>query len=104
MKGLIKASLIALAVTSAASFAGNAPAEKQPMPKVKTQTHKAQMINLNTADLNQLRLLKGVGASKALAIFEHRKKHGNFKSLDDVLKVKGIGKTFLESNRGKIAL
>ena len=104
MNGLIKASLIALAVTSTASFAGNAPVEKQPMPKVKVEAPKAQVINLNTADLNQLQLLKGVGAAKALAIFEHRKQHGKFETLDDLLKVKGIGKKFLESNKGKIAL
>ncbi len=104
MKGLIKASLIALAVVSTASFAGNAPVEKQPMTKVKAELNKSETINLNTADLNQLQLLKGVGAAKAIAIFEHRKQHGKFDTLQDVLKVKGIGKKFLESNKGKIAL
>lgn len=101
---LVKASLIALAVVSTASFAGNAAVEKQPMTKVKTQVNKEQIINLNTADLNQLQLLKGVGASKALAIFEYRKQNGKFKTLDDLLKVKGIGEKFLESNKGKITL
>lgn len=104
MKGTIKASLIALAVVSTTSFAGNASVEKQPKSKVKVEVNKSQVINLNTADLNQLQLLKGVGAAKALAIFEHRKQHGKFTTMDDVLKVKGIGKKFLESNKGKISL
>jgi competence protein ComEA len=36
--------------------------------------------------------VKGINASKARAIVAYRKKHGNFKTLDDLAKVKGFTK------------
>lgn len=52
-------------------------------------------ININKADLETLTQLKGIGPEKAKAILDYRKKFGSFKSIEDVMKVKGIGeKTF----------
>jgi competence ComEA-like helix-hairpin-helix protein len=53
------------------------------------------VINLNTATLDELTRLPGVGPSRAQAILEVRSKLGGFKKLDDLMRVKGIGrKTF----------
>jgi competence protein ComEA len=50
--------------------------------------------NLNTADATQLALLPGVGPTRARAIIAYRQKQP-FRSVEDVVKVKGIGrKTF----------
>ena len=46
--------------------------------------------------------LKGVGLSKAKAIVEYRKKHGPFRSADDLSLVKGIGERTVELNRADI--
>lgn len=52
-------------------------------------------VNINTATQAELETLKGVGPAKAKAIMEYRAKNGNFKTIDDIKKVKGIGdKTF----------
>lgn len=52
-------------------------------------------VNLNTATVEQLLTLPGIGPSKAQAIVETRQKIGGFKKLEDLLRVKGIGrKTF----------
>jgi competence protein ComEA len=52
-------------------------------------------VNLNTATVDQLLALPGIGPSKAAAIVETRQKIGGFKKLEDLMKVKGIGrKTF----------
>lgn len=52
------------------------------------------VVNLNEAPPEQLQLLPGVGPSKARAILEHRKAHP-FKKVEDLTKIKGIGrKTF----------
>jgi competence protein ComEA len=53
------------------------------------------VLNLNTATLDELTRLPSVGASRAQAILELRQKLGGFKKLDDLMRVKGIGrKTF----------
>lgn len=54
-------------------------------------------VNINTASEQELDSLPGVGPAKAKAIVEYRKAHGDFKSVDDLKNVKGIGdKTFAD--------
>jgi competence protein ComEA len=52
-------------------------------------------LNLNTATEDELQLLPGVGPSKAAAIVAWRKKHGSFKKVDDLTRVKGFGRKTL---------
>jgi len=60
-------------------------------------------VNVNTADAETISAeLKGVGLSKAQAIVEYRKKHGPFRSADDLSLVKGIGERTVELNRSDI--
>jgi len=58
-------------------------------------------INLNTASEKELETLKGIGKAKAQAIIEYRKKH-KFKKIEDIVKVKGIGKKLFEKIKDKI--
>ena len=60
-------------------------------------------VNVNTADAETISAeLKGIGLSKARAIVEYRKKHGPFRSADDLSLVKGIGERTVELNRDDI--
>ena len=60
-------------------------------------------VDINTADAATISAeLKGIGLSKARAIVEYRKKHGPFKSPDDLSLVKGIGDRTVELNRADI--
>ncbi|WP_025851341.1 ComEA family DNA-binding protein [Paenibacillus ehimensis] len=62
-------------------------------------------INLNTATAGQLDELPGIGASRAQAIVELRKKlGGSFKSVDQLLEVKGIGEKMLQKIKPLVTL
>lgn len=49
-------------------------------------------ININTASAKELMKVKGLNASKSRAIVAYRKKHGNFKTIEDLANVKGFKK------------
>ena len=60
-------------------------------------------VNVNTADAETISAeLKGIGLAKARAIVAYRKKHGPFRSADDLSLVKGIGDRTVELNRTDI--
>lgn len=61
-------------------------------------------LNINNASIEQLEKMKGIGARKAQAIVEYRLQHGNFSKVDDIVKVKGIGSSFLEKNRAWLSV
>ena len=48
-------------------------------------------VNINTAGADELKALPGIGSAKAEAIVEYRKQHGNFKSVEELKNVKGLG-------------
>ena len=59
-------------------------------------------VNINTATVEELKTLKGVGEKKAEAIIEYRKKNGSFQTKEDLMKVRGIGKKLFESFEERI--
>ena len=61
-------------------------------------------ININTADVQALESIPGIGPAKAQAIIEYREAHGNFHSVDDLVNVKGIGEKLLEKIRNQIEI
>jgi len=61
-----------------------------------------KIININEATVKELSGLSGIGKSKAEAIIAFRIEHGNFENVDDLKKVKGIGKKTFESIKDKI--
>ena len=62
-------------------------------------------LNINAADATTIaQVMDGVGQAKAEAIVAYRKTHGHFKSIEDLAKVKGIGKKTVEKNRSKLTI
>jgi competence protein ComEA len=60
-------------------------------------------VDINTASAETISdELKGIGLTKAQAIVDYRKKHGPFKSAEDLSLVKGIGERTVELNKGNI--
>ena len=62
------------------------------------------LVNINTADAEELETLTGIGPALAQAIVDYRAEHGAFRSAEDLLLVKGIGEAKLEGFRAEITL
>ncbi|ATX81437.1 competence protein ComEA [Mariprofundus ferrinatatus] len=61
-------------------------------------------VNLNTANVEQLTAVKGIGEKTAAAIVAYRDEHGAFAKVDDLLNVKGIGEKKLATIRDAVAV
>ena len=82
-----------LAPVQAAATASGGVAVTAPMP-----------VNINTAAVAQLVELPGVGKATAERIIAYRTEHGPLQSVDDLVKVKGIGQKTLEKMRKMITV
>lgn len=70
---------------------------------VANATHKG-VINVNTATVEQLKLLPPVNDTIARNIVAYRNSNGPFESMDDLVKVKGVTRTLLDDIRPFLAL
>ena len=77
-------------------------ATEMPAGVTSKEAAKDGKVNINTATVEELKTLKGVGEKKAEAIIEYRKKNGSFKTKEDLMKVRGIGKKLFESFQERI--
>lgn len=59
------------------------------------------LINVNTADVDELQKLSGIGPALAQAIVDEREANGPFETLDELLRVNGIGSVKLEGLRSE---
>ncbi|MFD2180154.1 ComEA family DNA-binding protein [Veronia pacifica] len=70
-----------------------------------SEAAKVEQVNINTADLEELdKILIGIGEKKAQAIIDYRLEFGQFTTIEDLSKVKGIGEATVEKNRHLIVL
>jgi len=89
-----------LVVTSPATIAAEKSTKS---PSIASQQAEVK-VNINKASVIDLTNLKGVGEKKAMAIIEYRNTVGKFTSVEQLMEVKGIGKSTLEKNRKNISL
>ncbi len=61
-------------------------------------------ININTATIEELSSLKGIGEKKAKSIVEHREKAGPFATIEDLKDVKGVGDKLFNKIKDQIAV
>ena len=61
-------------------------------------------VDINTADLNLLQTLHGIGEVKARAIIEYRRAHGLFYRIEDIVKVRGVGPVMFERMKNDITV
>ena len=92
--------LLALLIVNPAFAAG----EKEGVTKSNEIVASMEMININQADAKALTTLKGIGKDRALKIIEYREKNGPFEKVEDIMKVKGIGKKIFEQNKNVLSV
>jgi competence protein ComEA len=64
----------------------------------------AAAVNINTASKEELTSVKGIGDKRAQEIIDYRKKNGDFKSVDDLEKVPGIGPGTMKQIRSQVSV
>lgn len=88
---VLVAALAAVAATAPAPLAAAAPAARTDA--------EMRPVDINTAASSELEAVPGIGKSLASRIIAFRDKNGAYKSVDDLLKVQGIGEKSLEKLR-----
>ena len=74
------------------------------LPEVSNSMAQIEAVSINSADAKMLAKLPGIGKKKAQAIVNYRDENGVFTSLEDLAKVKGIGKKVMSKLEGKVKL
>ena len=72
-------------------------------PKQEKNTD-SEMVNINTADVEGLKKLKGIGPAMAQRIIDYREANGSFQAPEDIMQVKGIGKAKYAKLKEQIAI
>lgn len=76
----------------------------QTSPNSNTNSNSGGLVDINRASVKELEQLTGVGPAIAKRIADYRQKNGRFSSPEDLLKVRGIGRSKLDKMRGQILI
>ena len=63
---------------------------------------KLELVNVNTANAEQLATLPGIGESRALRIINYREQNGKIKSLEELNEIKGFGERSIAKLKGRV--
>ena len=61
-------------------------------------------VNINTADIEELVKLPGIGETKAKAVIAYREAFGGFVSIEEIMEVKGIGQATYDKIKDLISI
>jgi competence protein ComEA len=81
--------------TVPSEYIASAPQTSATTTKTQVSVGDAVIVNINTADVEELTLIDGIGRTKAEAIVKYRLENGLFESVDELKNVSGIGEATL---------
>ena len=88
----------------APSFRVNASAQTRASERALPAAEERAIVDLNTAGVEELKTLSGIGDALAQRIVAYREEHGPFQSVEDIKKVSGIGEKTYEANRERLTV
>lgn len=84
------------------SFTPAFAVEKQVKDKMKVEQQITGVIDINSAGVDDLVQLPGVGQKTAERIFSYRQENGQFKNIEDLMNVKGIGQKKFDKLKSRV--
>jgi competence protein ComEA len=90
-------SVLALCLVLSLAFAPLAAAQN-------TKPQTTEKVNLNTATIDQLQTLPGIGPAMAKKVLEYRTKVGKFTKIEEILNVKGIGEKRFQQMKDRLVV
>lgn len=96
--------VFAFSFTLASHAQNDVLAKSQSINMTTGSTAQVTVIDINTANAQQLASLTNIGLKKAEQIIAYREANGLFVSIDDLSKVKGIGLKTIEKNRKRLVV
>ena len=73
--------------------------ESEVMEKIATENIAMEKININTASLEELQQIAGIGPQLAQKVIDYREASGPFQKAEDIMKIKGIGSKLFEASK-----
>lgn len=80
------------------------PETSKPSPTASTASAQIPVVNINTASIEELQQLPGIGSAKAMAIVQYRSVFGDFTDINEIKNVNGIGESVFEGIRDHITV
>jgi competence protein ComEA len=80
------------------------PGLAAPSPEATDSAKEAPRVDINTAGVEELQSLPGIGPALAKRIVEHRRQNGPFRRVEDLLEIQGIGEKSLARMRDRLTV
>lgn len=100
----IKTEYVYIEVPSCPDKVNEACIEDYKEEKQENKEETNNLININTANIDELTKLSGIGEAKAKLIIEYREQNGKFKEIKELTNVKGIGDSLIEKVKDNITI
>jgi competence protein ComEA len=80
------------------------PGLAAPSPETADSAKEPPRVDINTAGVEELQSLPGIGPALAKRIVEHRQQNGPFRRVEDLLEIQGIGEKSLARMRDRLTV